>query len=723
MPEEMCRLDVKGMFCASCVSRVDAALKRAPGVLSAEVNLATEQATVRFDPTQADPTALIRAVETAGYDAAIAKPPEQDTREADRAEEVAALKRRVVLALALSAPIVLVSMGWMHHRPEWLELAFAALATPVQFWAAAPFYSGAWRTVRHGSADMNVLVVLGTTVTYAYSLAATFWRIGPTYFESSATIVTLVLLGRFLEGRARSRASDAIRKLMALAPPTARVIRDGVEMEIPTGEVRPGDEVIVRPGERIAADGVVVRGASAVDESLLTGESLPVDKGPDDPVVGGSLNRSGLLVFRAERVGADTALGLILRAVERAQGSKAPVQRLADRVAARFVPAVLAVALLTLLVWKLALGAPFADAMLPTVAVLVIACPCAMGLATPTAIMVAAGRGAELGILIRDGAALERAGAVTMAVLDKTGTVTLGEPRVTDVLPAAGVTGEALLTRAAAAESGSEHPIARAVVREAEARGIAVAVPDSLDAHAGFGLTARVAGETISVGSGALFAARSIPLPVEVEAAAERLEREGKTAVLVAAGDQALGALGVSDTIAPHSREAVAMLERLGVSVVLLTGDNPRVAEAIAHQTSIAEVRAGVPPEGKADEVARLQKLGHVVAMVGDGINDAPALVQADVGIAMGMGADVAMEAAGITLLRSDLRGVPRAISLARRTLRTIRQNLFWAFAYNVVGIPVAAAGKLNPMVAAAAMSLSSVFVVSNSLRLKRFQP
>ncbi len=723
MPDETCMLDVKGMFCAACVSRVEGALRKAPGVLQADVSLAAERATIRFDGARTDAAALIEAIEIAGYDAAVAAPPEEDRREAEREQALGELRLRLAAAIALTAPILVVSMVWMHHRPWWMEIALAVLATPVQFWAGAPFYAGAWRMVRHGSADMNVLVVLGTSVAYLYSLAATFWLHGPVYYESAVTIVTLVLLGRYLERRARSRASDAIRKLMALAPPTARVMRDGAEVEIATADVAVGDEVVVRPGERIPTDGAVVRGASAVDESMLTGESLPVDKSVGDRVAGGTINRSGLLVFRADRVGADTALSLIVRAVERAQGSKAPVQRLADRVAARFVPAVLGVALLTFLVWKAFLGVPLTDAILPTVAVLVIACPCAMGLATPTAVMVAAGRGAEMGVLIRDGEVLERTGAVTAVLLDKTGTVTLGKPRVTDAVPFEPATEAELLRWAGSAESGSEHPIARAIVEAARERRIEVDAPRTLEAQAGFGVVADVGGTWVTLGTGALLERRGIAAPPRSGEAIAALEADGKTAVLVAVGDNVAGVIAVADTMAPNSREAVELLHGCGVDTVLVTGDNARVAEAIARQAGIRQVRAGVLPEGKSDQVGELQRQGRVVAMVGDGINDAPALAQADVGIAMGLGTDIAMEAAGITLLRSDLRGVPYAIGLARRTLRTIRQNLFWAFAYNVIGIPVAACGRLNPMIAAAAMSLSSVFVVTNSLRLKRFKP
>jgi Cu+-exporting ATPase len=734
MPKATKELNIKGMFCASCVARVEAGLKRVPGVEAANVNLATERASIAYDPAQAGLAQMVEAVEIAGYEASEAVRQEEEERFREKEARLASLRFRMLFALAFTIPIVVLSMAWM-RRPQWADLLLMLLTAPVQFWAGWPFYVGAWKMVRHGSADMNVLVALGTSVAFFYSAFAALWPVhhymSHVYFETAATIVTLILVGRYLEGRARGRASDAIRRLLSLAPKTARVRRDGQEVEIPTADIRAGDEVAVRPGERIATDGEVIEGRSAVDESMLTGESLPVEKGPGDAVIGATINKTGAFVFRATRVGADTALAQIVQMVERAQGSKAPVQRLADRVAAVFVPAVLLVALSTFLVWHFALGAPLTQAILPTVAVLVIACPCAMGLATPTAIMVGTGRGAEMGILIKDGAALERAGALTTVLLDKTGTITRGEPALTDVTGvgrrALGVGSDqpdgwdALLSLAASVESGSEHPIGAAIVRAAKEKGLPLSAARDFEALSGQGVRATVDGQLVLIGTARLMAERGIPLN-GAEADLARLEGEGKTALVAAVDGQAAGLLAVADTVAPHSAEAVAQLAAMGMEVVMVTGDNRRTAEAIARSVGIENAAAQVLPGDKAGLVEKFQQGGSVVAMVGDGINDAPALAQADLGIAIGSGTDIAIEAADITLLRADLRGVPQAIALSRATLRTIRQNLFWAFIYNIIGIPLAAMGRLEPMLAAAAMAFSSVSVVTNSLRLRRFR-
>lgn len=713
-------LAIHGMVCASCVSRVEAALKRVPGVESANVNLATERATIAFDPSRASLEQMLEAVDIAGFEAEEVADQRKPQRFPQKDVGLAALQRRMLVSIVLSIPILAVSMFWMHGRPAWVDLGLLALATPVQFWGGWPFYAGAWRVLRHGSADMNVLIVLGTSVAYFYSTAATLWLGGHVYYETAATIVTLVLVGRYLEGRARGRASEAIQRLLQLAPSTARVRRNGEEVEVPTAEVVVGDLVVVRPGDRIATDGEVVEGYSTVDESLLTGESLPVEKQPGDTVIGGAINRTGAFVFRATRVGSDTTLAQIVQLVERAQGSKAPVQRLADRVAAVFVPIVLLIAVGTFLVWYLLLGVPFVEAIMPSIAVLVIACPCAMGLATPTAIMVGTGRGAELGILIKDGVALERAGALTTVLLDKTGTLTLGEPRVTDVVPLNGAQEEAVLAFAAAAEAGSEHPIGEAIVRAAREKSLVLPPAEQFQSLPGLGIAAVIAGQPGLIGNQSLLRERGIPLDGHVESTLKRLEGEGKSALLVAADGQARGVIAVADLVAPHSREAVEMLKAMRLEPVMVTGDNRQTAEAIAREVGIEAVEAQVLPADKAALVEKYQRLGRVVAMVGDGINDAPALAQADLGIAIGSGTDIAMEAADITLLRADLRGVPQAIALARATLRTIRQNLFWAFIYNIVGIPLAAMGRLDPMFAAGAMAFSSVLVVTNSLRLRR---
>jgi Cu+-exporting ATPase len=722
-------LNIKGMFCASCVIRVENALKRVAGVEEASVNLATERATVNYDPAKAQLAQMLEAVDIAGYEAgesAEASQQREETHQLEKEAYLSNLRLRVTVAVALTVPAVLISMLWM-HRPQWADLLLALMVAPVQFWAGWPFYVATWKVVKHGSADMNVLVALGTSVAYGYSLFATLWPMeghhyqSHVYFETAATIVTLILIGRYLEGRARGRASDAIRRLISLAPKTAHVRRGGNEMEIPTSDILVGDFVVVRPGERVATDGVITEGASAVDEAMLTGESLPVEKAPGNGVIGATINKTGTFVFRATRVGADTALSQIVKMVERAQGSKAPVQKLADRVAGVFVPIVLVIAIGTFLVWKFALGATVAQSMLPMVAVLVIACPCAMGLATPTAIMVGTGRGAELGILIKDGTTLEQAGAITTVLLDKTGTLTRGEPSVTDCIPFEGFSREEFLSLAASAEHGSEHPVGKAVVREAKKAGVELKPATGFEAVAGLGVRAQSDGQGILIGTERLFEKEGIPIDEPTTKTVQELETAGKTVLLVALENKIVGAIAVADTVAIHSREAVRQLTEMGLEAVMVTGDNPRTAEAIAAEVGIKNVAAQVLPGDKATLVEKFQSTGSVVAMVGDGINDAPALAQADLGIAMGSGTDIAIEAADITLLRADLRGVPQAIKLSRATLRTIKQNLFWAFIYNLIGIPLAAMGRLDPMFAAAAMALSSVSVVSNSLRLRRF--
>jgi len=624
--------------------------------------------------------------------------------------------------------------------PGWLSSPFLQLllATPVQFWAGLRFYRGAWAAVQHRTADMNTLIALGTSAAYAYSVVATFLphaftRAGlapEVYYETAAIIVTLILLGRFLEARAKGRASEAIRRLMALAPQTARVVRNGEEVEIPAEEVQVGDIVVVRPGERIPVDGVVLEGYSAVDESMVTGESVPVDKGPGDLVIGGTLNRMGAFRFRATRVGKDTTLSQIIRLVEEAQTRKAPVQRLADRISAVFVPAVIIVATLTFLVWWIWGPQPSVTfALANFIAVLIIACPCALGLATPTAILVGTGKGAELGVLIKGGEALEAAGRVQVVILDKTGTLTRGRPTLTDAHPVNGFSEVDLLRWAGSAERGSEHPIGQAVVEAARARGIALADLQAFEAVPGGGIVARVEGRSVIVGTLRLLRERGVP-PNGLLEVVDRLSQEGRTPMAVAVDGIAAGVLAVADTLKPHAREVIEELRRMGLQVAILTGDTRRTAEAIARQLGVDRVLSEILPHQKVEEVRRLQSEGYRVAFVGDGINDAPALAQADLGIAIGAGTDVAMEAADIVLVGDDLWGIVRAIRLSRATLRTIRQNLFWAFAYNVALIPVAAGALypffgvlLNPVFAAAAMALSSVTVVSNSLRLRRFNP
>ncbi len=738
------RLDVpvKGMHCAACVDKVERALRAVPGVTDAAVNLATERATIALGPEAPALSALRAAVAAAGYAIPedIAVTPESREREqAERAREVERLRRKVVVGAILSLPVLVGSMpeifpwapAWLRdHRLLW------AFATPVQFWVGGQFHPAFLRELRHRTASMNTLVSIGTNAAYFFSVAVTLWPHAfmaagaMPYFEASALLMTFLVLGRWLEARARGGTSEAIRRLVALQPRTARVVRPGGEQDVPITEVVPGDLLRVRPGERIAVDGEVVDGASRVDEAMLTGESLPVEKGPGSAVVGGSINRTGTFTFRATRVGRDTVLAQIVRLVEEAQGSKAPIQRLADRVAAVFVPIVLVIATLTFAVWLLWGPEPaFFHALTNAVGVLVIACPCAMGLATPTAVMVATGRGAELGVLIKSAEALEVLHRVQVVVLDKTGTLTVGEPAVTDVIPAAGLEADAVLALAAAVEQGSEHPLGEAIVTEAKSRGLALPPVGDFQAVPGQGVEALADAGRVLLGNRRLMAGRGIEVDT-LEPRAHALAREGKSAVYIALAGEAYGLVAVADGLKPEAREAVGALRALGLEVVMLTGDARATADAIARQAGIERVLAEVLPDQKAAEIKRLQGEGRRVAMVGDGINDAPALAQADVGLAMSSGTDVAIEAADVTLMRGDLRGVVTAVTLSRRTIRIVKENLGWAFGYNLVLVPVAAGMlypiwglQLSPILAGLAMALSSVSVVANSLRLGRFRP
>ncbi len=718
-------LSVSGMTCASCVGRVERALKRVPGVVGAEVNLATECARITAT-AGVRVEQLAEAIAKAGYKAA-------PIPEADAAAEAPSPARRreklhVVIAACLSAPLLagmaghLAGLPWM--LPGWVQFA---LATPVQFWLGWRFYVAGWKAVRAGAGNMDLLVALGTSAAWGLSvfelLTAPMGHEPALYFESSALIVTFVLLGKWLETRAKGQTAAAIHELMRLRPDTARVRRDGAEWEVPLAQVAVGDVVVVRPGERIPVDGEVVEGGGSVDESMLTGESLPVEKAPGSRVTGGSINADGLLVVATTAVGAETTLARIVRLVEGAQASKAPIQRLVDRVSAVFVPVVLGIALLTFIGWWAATGDPV-PALLNAVAVMVIACPCALGLATPTAIMVGTGAAARHGILIKDAEALERAHAVTTVAFDKTGTLTEGRPEVSDVVPAQGVDALAMLRQANALQAGSEHPLAAALRRRAEADGATGERADKFRALPGRGVSAVVAGRILVMGSRRLLEENDLAMG-GLAPKAEALASSGRTVSWLgetAPEPRTLGLVAFGDAVKPSARGAVAGLQRQGVRTVMLTGDGQGAADAAAQALGIGEVVAEVLPDGKADAVARLRGNG-VVAMVGDGVNDAPALAAADVGIAMATGTDVAMSAAGITLMRGDPLLVPAALDVSRRTYGKIRQGLFWAFAYNLVGIPLAAFGLLSPVVAGAAMALSSVSVVSNALLLRRWRP
>ena len=706
-------LAIGGMTCASCAARVEKRLNRLDGV-EASVNFATEQASITFDPVQASIDGLISAVEEAGYQAAL---PQEATADEDPTQPY---RRRLQVAVVLSVPVVLLAMapgaqfaGW-----EWVALA---LATPVVFWCGWPFHRAAAQNARHAVATMDTLISIGTLAAWGWSTVVLVGDIGAdVYFEAAAAITTLILLGRFFETRAKRRSGEAIRRLLELGAKEARVLREGEEVLVPVEELRAGDRFVVRPGEKIATDGTVEEGSSAVDQSVLTGESVPVDLGPGDDVAGATVNTSGRLIIRATRVGSETALAQIARLVAEAQAGKAKVQRLADRVSAVFVPAVLGLSLLTLCGWLLAGGGAGA-AFTAAVAVLIIACPCALGLATPTALMVGTGRGAQIGVLIKGPETLEQTRGITTIVLDKTGTVTEGRMQVAALAPVPGVDSTQLLRLAAGAESASEHPIARAIADRGRSELGALPGVESFINRAGLGVEASVEGHEVAVGRPAFLAERQVGLPAPLTAEAERLVSSGSTVVAVAWDGGAKGLIAVTDTIRPTSVEALADLKRLGLKPVLLTGDNERTAAAVAQELRIESVLANVLPGEKAAEVERLQAEGETVAMVGDGVNDAPALAQADLGLAIGTGTDIAIEASDLTLVSGDLRAAADAIRLARRTLGTIKGNLFWAFAYNVAAIPLAIAGLLNPIVAAAAMSFSSLFVVGNSLRLRRF--
>lgn len=735
---DSCTIAVNGMTCAACSGRVQRALEKTPGVESANVNLMTGLATVAYDAATTSPKRLMDTIRGTGYGAELPVPPGDGSSAITRRDAAAEIEMRDLTGkFVLSAVVAVFAMGFgMTHAgmtSGWSHYLLLLFTLPVVGWAGRHFYTRAWTAFRHHGADMNTLIAVGTGAAFLYSLTATLapgWLsaqgVRPeVYYEAVAWIIALILLGNLLEARARRSTSDAIRRLAGLRPPTARVMRDGTETDIPLEQLRVGDEVLVRPAEKIPADGTIIEGSTTVDESMLTGEPAPVAKAAGDGVVGATLNRNGAFRFRVERVGDDTVLARIIRLVEQAQGSRAPIQRLADRISAVFVPVVISLAILTFVIWFDIGPAPaYLHALVSGVTVLIIACPCAMGLAVPTAVMVATGRGAELGILVKGGEALERAGDLDVVVLDKTGTITEGRPAVTDML---GPRAADALRLSAAVERSSEHPLAEAIVAAARAAGAAIPPMTDFESTSGLGVTAMVEGQRIAVGNKRLMDREAVNTD-SLGAEADRLAGEARTPVYVAADGELVGLLGIADPVRASSRSAVERLRAMGLDVVMLTGDSSATASAVARAVGIDRVVSEVLPEGKLAEIHRLQSEGKVVAMVGDGLNDAPALAAADVGIAIGTGTDVAMETGEITLMHGDLAGVPEAVALTRRTMRVIRQNLFWAFVYNLIGIPIAAGVlypffgiRLTPAMAAAAMAVSSLSVVTNSLRLRRF--
>jgi len=722
-------LNIYGMSCASCIARIEKSLNSLEGVRETSINLATEKAYVEFDHLKLDPEQIISAIKNTGYESEIITEESVDHERNEREREIKKLKNITVFSAVFSFPLIAAMItaftGFaveILHNP----LLQLALATPVQFVAGWRFYRNAWHSIRVISPGMDLLVAMGTSAAYFFSIFNAFILNRPAgvkpdlYFEASAVIITLVLLGKYFEALAKGKTSEAIKKLIGLQPDTARVFRDDIEKDIPVSSLIPGDIIIVRPGDRIPVDGIIIDGNTTVDESMLTGESMPVEKKSDDSVTGGTINQHGSFRFRSTRVGKDTVLARIIKTVEDAQTTKAPVQRLADSVAAVFVPAVLLIALVTFILWFFVLDNT-TMAIISSVSVLVIACPCALGLATPTAVMVGTGLGAQNGILIKTGESLETALRINTIVMDKTGTITTGRPVLTDIIGTDSIENKKLLEIAATAEKRSEHPLALAILAEAEKTGLDLKDPESFSASPGMGVNATFDGMDVYAGTAAMMKEMNFDLS-KAESAADRLEKEGKTAVYIAVNKKIAGIIAVADTIKNDSAKAVSELKKMGIEIYMMTGDNKRTAEAIGKAAGIpgSNIISQVLPENKADEIKKLQNRGLTVAMAGDGINDAPALATADIGIAMGTGTDIAIESGDITLISGNLTSIPEAIRLSGATMRKIRQNLFWAFFYNSIGIPFAALGMLSPVIAGAAMAFSSVSVVSNSLSLKR---
>lgn len=728
-------LMITGMTCANCSAFVERTLNKMPEVIQANVNLATEKAAVTFeDSITADD--LIAAVEKAGYGASVWEETKIDQQQDNKQKELKHARNQLILSIILTAPLILGMVlnavgiansftAFLHN--EWTQLI---LATPVQFYIGARFYKSAFKALRSGTANMDVLVALGTSSAYILSIVNGFFlnagqhvahgHMKPIYFESSATIITLILLGKFLEANAKGKTSEAIKKLMGLQAKTARILKDGQEVEISIERVKVGDHIVIRPGEKIPVDGKILEGSSSIDESMLTGESLPVEKHTGDSVIGATVNHAGSFVMEAEKIGKDTALSQIIRLVEDAQGHKAPIQKIADKVAGVFVPAIIGIAILTFILWSIITG-DIQKAIINAVSVLVIACPCALGLATPTAIMVGTGKGAENGILIKGGEHLQTAGTINAIVLDKTGTITEGKPDVTDIHPF-DMEQQELLRITAAAERNSEHPLGQAIYQYGMQNLPNIPKPEQFQSITGQGISAEIEGHTVLVGNRRLMEQHQIDFSM-AEQPVDQYEQQGKTAMFTAMDGKLIGVVAVADTVKPSSAQAIRQLKDMGLEIYMITGDNQKTANAIAQQVGITNVLAEVLPEHKASQVEQIQKSGKIVAMVGDGINDAPALVTADLGIAIGTGTDIAIEASDITLIRGDLNSIPQAIRLSRKTMRKIRQNLFWAFIYNSIGVPFAAFGFLSPIIAGAAMAFSSVSVVLNSLSLKRYHP